>query len=322
MESRSLTTGSWWGTMQNASGNDPAAAAAGYEGAKPARRIAFDAPVILLSAPAVLALLGLFIYPFLYGLFVSLTDANAGGFTLANYQRFFGDSREVQALWTTLRVALPATAVIVLTAVPLAYQMRRRLPGEAAIRFALVWPVTLGVVLIAEGMSSYFGPRGWFNQLLAAVGLISEPVRLTHNYIGVEIAIFVSTFPFAFLMLVGYVSGISPDLEKAARVHGASPWQVFSQIMLPLMAPGIAIVASLTFVMSFGTFPSAILVGEPAGATRVLSIAAYQAAYEKFDLPMGSTISLIMGATELAVVGLVFLWRAGLYRGVSSVGKG
>ena len=69
-------------------------------------------------------------------------------------------------------------------------------------------------------------------------------------------------------------------------------------------------------------FPSAVLVGEPSGATRVISIAAYQAAFQNYDYSMGSAIATIMGTVELAVIGLVLLGRSRLYRGPSAAAKG
>ena len=68
------------------------------------------------------------------------------------------------------------------------------------------------------------------------------------------------------------------------------------------MVPGIAIAFCLNFVMAFSVFPSAVLLGEPSGPTRVISIAAYQWAFEKFDFNMGSAISMIMAAIELLVI--------------------
>ena len=88
------------------------------------------------------------------------------------------------------------------------------------------------------------------------------------------------------------------------------------------MVPGIAIAFCLNFVMAFSVFPSAILLGEPSGPTRVISIAAYQWAYEKFDYHMSSAICIVMTAIELAIIMLVFIWRQRLYRGATMVGKG
>ena len=75
-------------------------------------------------------------------------------------------------------------------------------------------------------------------------------------------------------------------------------------------------------MLAFSVFPSAVLVGDPAGETRVISIAAYDAAYVRYDYAMGSTIAVIMGVVELIVIALVLGWRALLYTGSTSAGKG
>lgn len=271
--------------------------------------------------PALLFLLLLFIYPFIYGIFLSLTE-KGGGLSLNNYILFFTDEWEFRTIGITLLISLPVTALCVLAAVPLAYFMRTGLKYEKIVTFFLIIPITLGTVLIAEGMLTYFGPRGWFNKALMGLGLLGEPAKLTHNYIGVIISLFIQGFPFAFLMLLGYTSGINPDLEKAARMLGASKWATFRKVMFPLMAPGIAIAFCLNFVMSFSVFPSAVLLGQPSGPTRVIAYAAYQWAYEKFNQNMGSTICVIMAVIEIAIIALVLTWRQRMYKGASIVGKG
>jgi putative spermidine/putrescine transport system permease protein len=155
-----------------------------------------------------------------------------------------------------------------------------------------------------------------------ALGLIEEPLRLIHNYIGVLISLFIAEFPVVFLLLLGYASGIDPNLERAGRMLGAGAWQRFYRITLPLMMPGIAIAAALSFVATFAVFPSAVLVGEPAGSTRVIALAAWQAAYERFDYSMGSAIAITMAAIELVFVAAILFGRSRLYRGPSTGGKG
>jgi putative spermidine/putrescine transport system permease protein len=231
---------------------------------------------------------------------------------------FFDDPRQVQTIRITFQAALPVTILNVLLAIPLAVYMRRGLAHEKLITTILVLPVTLGTVLIAEGMLTYFGPRGWFNQAAQLLPWVTEPVRLTHNMLGVQLSLLLQGFPFSFLLLLGYVSGIDPDLERAARMLGASRWEAFRRVTLPLMAPGIAIAFSLGFVANFSVFPSAVLVGQPSGPTRVISIAAFQAAFEQFNWSMGSTIAIIMAAIELVVIALVLAWRERLYRGAAS----
>jgi putative spermidine/putrescine transport system permease protein len=65
-----------------------------------------------------------------------------------------------------------------------------------------------------------------------------------------------------------------------------------------------------------------VLVGDPAGSTRVISIAAYEAAYVQFDYPLASAIAVLMGVVELLVIAIVLGWRALLYTGSTSGGKG
>jgi putative spermidine/putrescine transport system permease protein len=103
---------------------------------------------------------------------------------------------------------------------------------------------------------------------------------------------------------------------------GASKSQTFWKILFPLMVPGIAIAFCLNFVMAFSVYPSAVLLGQPSGPTRVISISAYQWAFEKFDFNMGSAVSMVMAAIELFVIMIVFIWRQRIYKGASIVGKG
>jgi putative spermidine/putrescine transport system permease protein len=132
----------------------------------------------------------------------------------------------------------------------------------------------------------------------------------------------ISGFPFAFLLTLSYVTGIDPTLARAAATLGASPWEQFRQIYLPLLMPGLAITFCLSFVQAYSVFPSAVLVGAPSGSTRVISLAAYEAAFEEYDYSMASAIAMIMGFTQLAVVLAVSSTRNFFYRGPASSGKG
>jgi putative spermidine/putrescine transport system permease protein len=272
--------------------------------------------------PSILYLVALFVYPFCYGVVASLQPMGMAGFSLGNYLAFFLDPWQTRTLWVTASIAVPNTLLTVLLAVVVAYPMRRGIRFERTVTTLLVLPIALGTVLVAEGINGFYGPKGWLNQLLLAVG-IADPTRLTHNYTGVMIALFVQHFPFCFLMLLGYISGIDPALEQSARVLGARPWQVFRRVMWPLIAPGVAIAAALVFVMNFGVFPSAVLVGQPAGETRTVAIAAYQAAFERYDMPMASAIAVVMGGCQLAGLAAILFFRQRMSAtGVATMGAG
>lgn len=275
---------------------------------------------LLLLVPAAGFVALLFVYPFLYG--VGLSFQPAQGDALSTYRRFFSDSYEADTIWTTLRISLPAALINVGASVPIAYRMRGRFRGKRLLTTILVIPITLGTVLTAQGLLNFLGPTGWFNRALLASGLVDAPVRLTNNYWGVLLSLVITGFPFAFLLVLSYLSGIDPSLERAAATLGAGRRERFRRITLPLLAPGLATTFCLTFVLAFSVFPSAVLVGDPAGSTRVISIAAYQAAYERFDYSMAAAIAVIMGVVELVVIGAVLGWRALLYTGSTAGGKG
>lgn len=273
----------------------------------------------LLVVPAVLFLLGLFIYPFLYGLVLSFEPKTGGVF--ANYQRFFSDPFLYGTIATTLWLALPVTVATLALAIPIAFRVRL-MKNQRLLTTILVIPITLGTVLVAEGLLNYLGPQGWFNRTLMTLGLISSPVKLLHNYWGVMLSLVITGFPFTFLLTLSYLSGIDPALENAGATLGAGPWERFKHILFPLLLPGLAITFCLSFVQAFSVFPSAVLLGAPSGPTRVISIAAYQAAFEEYDYSMASAVAMIMGMVQLGIVVLVLAARGLLYRGPAGGGKG
>ena len=275
---------------------------------------------LLLVVPAAAFMLLLFVYPFLYGLALSFNPKEGGA--LANYTHFFTTDNLWPTIWTTLRLALPATLINVGLALPIAFKMRVKSPYQRFATTLLVIPITLGTVLIAEGMLTYFGPKGWLAQFLQFFHLYEGSIRLTHNYWGVLISLVISGFPFSFLLILSYITGIDPVLARAASTLGADPQSQFRHIYLPLLAPGLAMCFCLAFVQAFSVFPSAVLLGSPAGPTRVISIAAYEAAFEQYDYSLASAIAMIMGFVQLLIVAFVLGVRNLMYRGPVSGGKG
>jgi putative spermidine/putrescine transport system permease protein len=274
----------------------------------------------LLVLPAVLFTLALFIYPFLYGLWLSF-QPKAGGSALANYARFFSDSFLYGTIATTLWLALPVTLLNLALAVPVAMRVRL-MRRQRLLTTILVVPITLGTVLVAEGLLNYLGPQGWFNRTLLTLGLISSPLKLVHNYTGVFLSLLITGFPFTFLLTLSYITGVDPALEQAAATLGAGPRQRFWHVLFPLLLPGLAITFCLSFVQAFSVFPSAVLLGAPAGPTRVISIAAYTAAFEEYDYAMASAIAMIMGLVQLLIVAAILSARGFLYRGPVAGTKG
>jgi putative spermidine/putrescine transport system permease protein len=272
-------------------------------------RSELDWLAIFCLAPSLLYVIAMFVYPFMFGVYTSLQPLKGDAWSLKNYISFFTDPYQYATIKTTFMLALPTTIVVVSVALFLAYGMRRGIWLERTITTLLVLPISLGVVFLSEGILGFYGTNGWLNQMLLGAGLLQEPLELTHNFIGVILSLFMQNFPFCFLMLLGYISGIDPSLESSARMLGAGPWTVFRRVMFPLIAPGLIIAFALVFVMSFAVFPSAVMVGQPAGSTRTISIAAYQQAFEQYDMSYASAIAVVMGMCQLAALIVIILVR-------------
>lgn len=277
----------------------------------------------LLLVPALIFVLALFVYPALYGLWLSLHPMDKNGlFGFGNYIAFFSDPYVYGTIFTTLKLAIPVTLLNIILAVPIALRVRHLRRRQRLLTTILIIPITLGTVLTAQGMLNFYGPLGWFNRILMTLHIINSPVRLVHNFIGVFLSQIVSGFPFCFMLILSYVSGVDPSLEQAASVLGAGPAARFRHILLPLLAAGLAITFCLAFVQVFSVFPSAVLVGAPSGPTRVIAVAAYHAAYEQYDYSMGSAIAIIMGVVQIIVVAFVIKASTSFYRGPATGGKG
>lgn len=281
---------------------------------------------LLLLVPALIFVLVLFVYPFAYGVGLTIQPDLArqeqwGGGIFANYVAFFNDPFLFDSVWLTLRLAIPVALINVLVSIPVAFKLKGKFRGKRTLSTMMVLPITLGTVLTAQGLLIFAGRQGWLNKALLQLGLIDEPLKLVMNYWGVFFSLIVSGFPFAFLLISSYLSGIDPSLDAAAKTMGANWVQRLRRVTLPLLAPGLATTFILTFVLAFSVFPSARLVGDAMGSTRVMSLMAYRAFGEQNDYTMASTIAVIMGVVELIVIAMVLLWRSFLYKG-STGGKG
>lgn len=281
---------------------------------------------LLMLVPALVFALALFVYPFSYGIGLTFQPTaqiqeKFGAGIFSNYTAFFQDKFVFESVWLTMRLALPAALFNVLASIPVAFKLRHRFRGKKLLTTLLVLPITLGTVLTAQGLLIFAGRQGWLNRFLIQTGLIDQPLTLVNNYLGVVFSLVISGFPFAFLLISSYLSGIDPSIEAAAKTMGANWMQRFRRVILPLLAPGLATTFILTFVLAFSVFPSARLVGDAMGSTRVMALMAYRAFGEQTDYPMASTIATMMGVVELIVVAIVLMWRSFLYKG-STGGKG
>jgi putative spermidine/putrescine transport system permease protein len=193
---------------------------------------------LLMLVPALLFSVALFIYPFSYGIGLTFqpslaTQEQWGAGIWSNYVAFFRDPFIFDSIYLTMRLALPVALFNVLVSIPVAFKLRHRFRGKKGLTILLVLPITLGTVLTAQGLLIFAGRQGWLNRFLLQTGVIDQPLQLVNNYWGVLFSLIISGFPFAFLLISSYLSGIDPSIEAAAKTMGANWVQRFRRIILP-----------------------------------------------------------------------------------------
>ena len=256
-------------------------------------------------APGLAIVVCLVLYPIGLALWVSLTSS-AGAFTLQHYVDFFASGDSYRALLRTVGLALATTAASLLLSIPLGYL--GRIPGSIGtlVRVLVSLPLAVPVLIAGYALALFYAENGLFNNLLVRVlHLLSDPLLISYTWTGLVVACTWRFFPYTGLLVIAALQAIDRNVEQAAASTGANPWQVFTRVTLPLIAPAALTGSILTFVSTFGTFSIPLIMGRGGD---VLSVMAYRKVSGAFDWPVASTIVIVMAVIQIAV--LVGLRRA------------
>ena len=253
----------------------------------------------LVVLPAILMLVLLYFVPLGNVLLTSVTDPKPG---LDNYGLLFTSTSVQRSLLTTLRIAAITTCFALLLGYGVAYAMRAASTRTQRLMLVLVLlPFWISILVRSFAWIALLGTQGPLNSALVAWGLIDEPVSLVRNETGVLIGMIHVMVPYAVLTLYANMRGIDAGLVAAARSLGASRWQAFRMVFLPLTAPGLIGAGLLVFILSLGFYITPALLG----GGKVLMIAEYVAVQINDTLRWG--LGTMLAATLMIAV-LGTLW--------------
>lgn len=284
---------------------------------QPPKRFGWDT-LLQRSQPYLLLLPALSIIGILFGggmilaLLQSLgffTLLGAGEWSLDAYQAAFSNSEFWRSLLQSFYIAIVATALSTLLSIALALLLRSAGRwATLACQITLPIPHLVGVV----GILMLLAPSGLLARIFLSLGWIQSdqdfPLLVNDGAsVGVLIHFLWKEIPFITLILLAVLRGLNPAYEQQARALGATPWQCFWNITLPLMKPGILSASLMVFGFIFSSFEVPFLLG--AIQSRTLPVYVYRA-FTDTDLarrPEAIALGLTLSAISIAVIAL-YLW--------------
>ena len=216
-------------------------------------------PYWLLVTPAVLLVLALYVAPIVNVLLLSVTDPKPG---FGNYAKIFESDTVAGLLWRTVRLCLITTVAAVTLGYIVSYAMLHALSGvRRRMMSILLISFWISVLVRSFAWLMLLGHNGLVNDALMGLGLISEPLPLMRNELGVLIGMTEYMLPYAILPLLANMQGIDPQVSSASRSLGASHDQTFFRVFLPLTRPGIIAASLLVFISSLGFYVTPAILG-------------------------------------------------------------
>lgn len=276
-------------------------------------------PWILLS-PALTAVTLLLFVPLMFIVVYSFwlrsaVGADTMGFHLDNWQRVLTDPFYRYILLNTLKIAAITTVLCAVLGYPAAYFIARSRGNKLLLLVLLMLPFWISYIIRTMSWINILGSSGALNTALMSLGITSEPIRMLYNEYTVILGLVHFLLPFMVLNVFVSLDGIDTNLEDAANSLGATKWQAFTQVTLPLSLPGLAAGGLLCFVLAAGTYITPLILGGPRDA--MFANLVFEAIITQLNWPLGSALSLLL----LFVLGLLVLVY-NRYLGMSQLTKG
>lgn len=276
----------------------------------PRRAPPFSASPYLFLLPYLLIFAVFWAWPLVSSLLTSFQDSRLGpqsGYTLTNWRRMLGDEYFWVALRNTATILVIQVPVMLALAMGLAVALNSRLLRAAGFfRFAFFAPLVVGTVPYSAIFRLLFnGDFGAVNHGLNVIGLPSVD-WLNQPAPAMAVIMLAATWRWtgynAIILLAG-VQSIREDVYEAAALDGATPWQQFWKITLPLMRPTLlfTLILSIIGTLQLFTEPQLITGGGPGNATMTLGTYLYQQGFRSFNFGYASAI-----AYTVAIIAAVF----------------
>ena len=215
-------------------------------------------------------------------------------YSLQNYISIF-DTYGISILINTTVFALEVSFFSILLGFAFAIIMQELSNLWRMVCFTcLLLPKFISPLIVIFGLQRILGDHGIINETLITTHLINEPLHLIRNHFSALIGEIYLTIPFVTLFLFSQLNSIDKNTYNAALGLGASRYQVFRKITLPMCYPGIFIIWQLSIAWNLGSFLGPLFLGNPSNTT--ISCEVYHQAFEIGNWPLAATWLVLMTA--------------------------
>jgi multiple sugar transport system permease protein len=257
-------------------------------------------------------------YPIIYAIWLSLHEYSvrqaglsrwAGPYGLRNYSTALQNSEFWDAMVTTLIFTLSSVILELLIGLAMALAMHAAFRGQGLLRTVVLVPWAILTVVTATMWRTIFeSPQGFVNQILGTdtVWLGSEPQAL----IVIIIADVWKTAPFMALLILAGLQVIPGDIYEAAKVDGATAWQRFRKITLPLLTPAILVALIFRTLDALRIFDLPYVLTKGSHGTTTLSLISQETFAANRIYGLGAAYSILTFITVM-IVSFTYIWTVG-----------
>lgn len=269
--------------------------------------------------PALTVVVAVIVFPWVFTIWMSAQQWQVGqepsyvGF--ANFTRMVHDTRFLEAVWHTLLYTALAVILPLVLGTFAALIFHSSFPGRGLLRAIFVMPMMATPVAIALVWTMMFHPQlGVMNYLLSLVGLPAQ-LWIFHPATVIPSLVLVETWqwtPLVMLILLGGLAAIPQEPYESAQIDGATQWQMFRHITLPLLAPFMLVAAMIRTIDAVKSFDIifAMTQGGPGNASETINLYLYSVAFVYYDVGYGSAIALVFFVLVVALsVLMLYLQR-------------
>jgi trehalose transport system permease protein len=248
--------------------------------------------------------------PVLQAIGLSFTDRYTGAFpTLANYQYIVSRPDFGDAVVNTLGITLIGVTLEMTVGLILALMLARTFRGRGLFRTIILTPMGVPTLVAGAAMLYFFRTNGYANELLLRLGLIDVPIYWTESglrgMVAVALADMWKVTPIVVLLLLAGLEAIPGDVYEAADVDGATPWETFRSVTLPLLMPSITMALILRAIDAFRIFDVVMVMASR--SIPVMSTFVYINYFDFQDQHTASAAATILLLMIVAFVAAYFL---------------